>query len=154
MAGRKRRKEGQRTRRGEVMSRQEIALVLCQSLSHQHGHPESSSSQQLAESLNEGGLASSGRTRHPESEGRSQLAQQMSPPTRENLCQQPLGLPVLSGVFGLHWRCRETFVLYIIPQPLLPVLPNVMASANFALFPAITPLRMSLTLCGTDHTVQ
>ena len=85
-------------------SRQEMALVLCQSLSHQHGHPETPSSQQLAESLNEGGLASSGRTRHPESEGRSQLAQQMSPPTRENLCQQPLGLPVLSGVFGLHWR--------------------------------------------------
>ena len=98
--------EGAEDKKGEVMrkSRQEIALVLCQSLSHQHGHPESSSSQQLAESLNEGGLASSGRTRYPESEGRSQLAQQMSPPTREDLCQQPLGLPVLSGVFRLHWR--------------------------------------------------
>ena len=88
-SGREERKErGAEERKRKVMrkSRQEMALVLCQSLSHQHGHPETPSSQQLAESLNEGGLASSGRTRHPESEGRSQLAQQMSPPTRENLC--------------------------------------------------------------------
>ena len=109
-SGREERKErGAEERKRKVMrkSRREMALVLCQSLSHQHGHPESSPSQQLAESLNEGGLASSGRTRHPESEGRSQLAQQMSPPTRENLCQQALCLPVLSVVFGLHWRERE-----------------------------------------------